>query len=497
MDRGTLGKRKTLENVNPRAAQAGSPIALLLFDQLADPSSTLRGLLRVSDLFCVRLTCKEAWRCIQHRPLSKLGVLKAAHDRRCLDHHVPLLRWCLRNDTSEFFRREWPLETVGQAGDVELVSELLRIEPKSERVTVKVLRGAAEAGHDELTLQLLAEFMEVRGDKSRENGFKRSVAVGGCVRTAAAIDDDPTAWVDFVSLAMRNGHRRFVEWVLADVEPDADARYVADAAQSGSLELVKWLYAKGYTVGEDAMTNAAESGNVDLCKWVSDHGLVPAQNAMKAAVRGGHVQVLEWLSNIGCICTSELLRHAVRAAGVPVVAWCLDHHPHPPDAGDLLVHSCTSLKGCDVFEYLADQRCFHSSPKELMQAAAERKMWKSREAFDAAILVKRYGIPLYSDYMFDSIDRDDLGRLRFALSQGQEVSAKCYETLIVNADTTLLNEVLVARKVGDSVPEADQTLIKQALRGFKCREYVTKVLADHSIVACNGECDCCGGPDEE
>ena len=34
-----------------RTAQAGSPIALLLFDLLADPSSTLRGLLRVSDLF--------------------------------------------------------------------------------------------------------------------------------------------------------------------------------------------------------------------------------------------------------------------------------------------------------------------------------------------------------------------------------------------------------------------------------------------------------------
>jgi hypothetical protein len=131
---------------------------------------------------------------------------------------------------------------------------------------------------------------------SKNNGKKRSfdsgVVAGGCVRTAAAIDSDPTAWVRYVSLAMRNGRQWFVEWVLADVEPDADGDYVAHVARSGSLELVQWLYAKGHVVGEVSLVEAASSGNVELCKWVLDHGLVPEQGAMEAAVEWGHVEVL-------------------------------------------------------------------------------------------------------------------------------------------------------------------------------------------------------------
>jgi hypothetical protein len=219
--------------------------------------------------------------------------------------------------------------------------------------------------------------------------MRKCIASGGCVRTAAAIDDDPTVWVRFLALALCNGRCPFVEWVLSDVEPDTDARYIAYAAESGSLELVKWLRAKGYTVGTDAMSNAATSGNVDQCKWVSHHGLAPTQSAMKAAVDGGHVQVLEWLSSMGCMCTRKLLRHAVRRGGVPVVAWCLEHHSHAPDTGDLLVLSCENHRGTDVLEYLTDQRDFQSSPTELMRGAAGNRGRLLRGGCDAAILVKR------------------------------------------------------------------------------------------------------------
>ena len=50
--------------------QAASPTALVLFDLLADSSSALYSCLRVCDLFCVRLTCKEAWTRIYHKGLT-------------------------------------------------------------------------------------------------------------------------------------------------------------------------------------------------------------------------------------------------------------------------------------------------------------------------------------------------------------------------------------------------------------------------------------------
>jgi hypothetical protein len=270
--------------------------------------------------------------------------------------------------------------------------------------------------------------------------------------------------------------------VLADAEPDADAKYVADAARSGSLKLVKWLYAKGYRVGGEAMANAAESGNVDLCKWVLGHGIDPTQDAMEAALEGGHVEVLEWLSAMGGTCTSQLLCDAIAVSGVPVVAWCLDHHPHPPDGGYLLELSCLRYQGSEVFEYLADHRGFEESPTELMKAVAHGIFVEFENAFDAAVLTTRYGTPLFPNYMMRAIYHEDVGRVRFALSQGQDVSEECYELLIDNADATLLNEVLLARTVGGSIPEVDHKRIKEALHRFKCRENVSEVLAYHSIV---------------
>ena len=478
MGRGALGKRKAMEEVDPRTAQAGSPIALTLFDLLADPTSTLRGLLRVSDLFCVRLTCKEAWRCIQHQPLTRRGVLKAATDPRGFEHHVPLLRWCLRQGIMGIDLDVDFAVTIGQTGDSELVSEVKEIEPKSEEVMVALLCGATQAGHDELALLLWAEVVKMPEYDRRRYWIMYSAASGGCIRTAAAIDDDPTAWVQFLANALCHDRRPFVEWVLGDVQADAGTQYVAYAARSGSLELVKWLCEKGYPVGGEAMTNAAVSGNVDLCKWVSEHDLVPEQSAMKAAVEWRHVEVLEWLSNMGCMCTSELLRHAVRRGGLPVVAWCIEHHTHPPDAGDLLALSCRNAHGPVVFEYLADQRGYQSTPTKLMREVALRHRFGT---FDAAILVKRYGTPLFPKYMFWAIDHEDISRVRFALSQGQEVSEDCYEELIENADATLLNVVLLARKVGDRIPKADRELIKEVLRDVDCSPNAKMVLADHSF----------------
>jgi hypothetical protein len=90
---------------------------------------------------------------------------------------------------------------------------------------------------------------------------------------------------------------------------------------------------------------------------------------------------------------------------------------------------------------------------------------------DAAILVKQYGTPLHARYMMDIICREDVGRLRFAVSQGQ----KC--RLPATEHATLLNEVLLVRKGDGSIHEADRKLISDAVRSTDCVPFAKKVLA--------------------
>ena len=135
-----------------------------------------------------------------------------------------------------------------------------------------------------------------------------------------------------------------------------------------------------------------------------------------------------------------------------------------------------------MFEYLADVRGFRSAPAKLMAAAAACTVSRFRASFDAAILVKRYGTPLYSKYMWGAIHCEDLGQVRFALAQGLAVSRDCYQGLIETADATLLHEVLRAKEVCGCIPEDERALIERALRMTECHPNAKKVLADHSIV---------------
>ena len=62
--------------------------------------------------------------------------------------------------------------------------------------------------------------------------------------------------------ALVKGRLLFAQWVLTDVEPTPDDNFVTLAARSGSLALVEWLHAQGWSVDERATKAAASSGNL-------------------------------------------------------------------------------------------------------------------------------------------------------------------------------------------------------------------------------------------
>ena len=458
-----------------RTAQAGSPIALLLFDLLADPSSTLRGLLRVSDLFCVRLTCREAWRCIQDRPLSRSQVLMAAKGTERDAHHVPLLRWCLRNGIMD--QNVGFYDMFGESGDTELVSEALEVTRGTGQAMHLLAAGAARAGHDSLALRLVEDYASRFQCSAKSLEIEEEVATGGCLLTAAAIDDDPSQWLTTVHAAVTSGQLRFAQWLLADFEPLAALPLLEVAVGSGSLDLVTWLYAKGWPVDESrAVWNALFSGNFDMLHWALDRGFSVTEEAMEGAVVAGHIHMLEWYVAKGGRCSGDWLETAVTSCRVPVVDWLLDHCT-PPDGVDLLVLSCGHESGTDVFEYLFDKRGFRSNPEDLMAAAAV-----STFGFDVAVVLKRYPqATLDHEYLETALDDEDVGRTRFALSQGLVPSVDDNVDLLNSVDSTLLSEVLIARKVDGTLPEVDRARMREALPHTDRKQSTMKILREHSF----------------
>ena len=301
------------------------------------------------------------------------------------------------------------------------------------------------------------------------------VARGGCVLTAAAMEADPAEWVEYVGGAVRRGHMKFVQWVLANVQPSPADSYIDSAVASGSLALLESLVEAGWSVTSGTVAFAGLSGNIALVQWLMNHGLAPTSDTIEGAVKEGHVHVLEWLMTKGYECTSDLLPVAVTFAKVHVVDWLFVHCDPPADV-DLVELSCQNRWGSEVFEYLVDLRGLKCHPG-ICVSRSER--WSL--TFDAAVVVERYGVPLYPNYLKQAIELNDVRRVRFALSQGQQPTTDDYVELIDSLDATLLSEVLRARQVNGTLAEPDRSRIRHALRVSMFSGYTRELLSDHSF----------------
>jgi hypothetical protein len=453
-------------------------MGLLLIDLLADPASPLRRVLRLSDVFCVRLTCKEAWQSIRHAPLSKWGVLQAATDAAGGDHHIPVLRWCLRNDVLNVCTDDSLYWTVGEAGDADLIDEILARATCPDDSVLSVLGGAARRGHDALAVQLAHRV--ARHDRSSLSVpyLKDAVAIGGALQTAKFIDDDPVAWMSYLPAALAKGRLPFVQWVLDGSAPDARGdQYLSEAATSGSVELVAWLVDQGWPLDFRVGAGAAHSGSIELLQWLHDRGEAVSPIATFAAASSSHPDVLDWLVAHGCNCSSaDLIAEAVRNATVPVVRWFLDHTDQEVDS--LIVSlACCNVRGTAVFEFLVTERRVDCvDPTECMRRAA------SNPAFDAAILVERYGVPLHQSYVDHAIERRDVSRLRFALSHGVLLTVHHYARMMERCAVALLAEAIRCHSVGGTMTDEDRQILQAATaRAVKLHPAVQQMLGANSV----------------
>jgi hypothetical protein len=165
----------------------------------------------------------------------------------------------------------------------------------------------------------------------------------------------------------------------------------------------------------------------------------------------------------------------VKYCKVHVIDWLLDHTTYPDDV-DLLALSRENVWGSEVFEYLFDTRGLRSNAEDLMAAAS-----LSAVAFDAAVVLERCHVPLPPTYLEEAIGLEDIGRIRFALSHGQEPTVDNCAILLDSTDGTVLSEVLLARKVGGVLTEVDRSRVGDALPKTSPKPTVMKVLTDHSF----------------
>lgn len=215
-------------------------------------------------------------------------------------------------------------------------------------VPVEVVQEAAKVG-DLSTLKL---FHEAQTGRSKIVSSRHEVCWGGRdAELAAANGHSNVVWwllrtapaeryVNRIfSAAIRSGDMPLMEWLIGQgLYPSRHGSVsLVDAASSGCLEVVVWVYNLGITRGDDdTMLTAAMDGYLDIMEWLLDHRLgCGSLAAFNSAIMNDQLESAQLLdSRFDLMDYGRYFEEAmIAAAGTNLrcVKWLLSEFADDPD----------------------------------------------------------------------------------------------------------------------------------------------------------------------
>ena len=335
--------------------------------------------------------------------------------------------------------------------------------------------GTVKSGNAAAAASLFARFDENLLRHEKLMCFKKDVSAAGIVESAYLIGGTRSDWTLFdLEPALKNGHLRFVQWAFAEsvLDPAVGEVAVAHAAESGSVELVRWLVnEKGCTMTGEAVRSAAEAGRLDMLRWLHEQVSADLQEAVRGAARYGHVHVLEWLVEQGVKLTDEAICEAAESSTAATVAWLLDNGC-PYDEEDLMESACMNEETDGVLKFLIETKRIPCSPATCREAASEIRI------FDEAVLHRAYGIPLSENYVGNCVALGDISRLRYGLKNNAPVAPGDLCSMFNGDECTMLYETLDHYSVKGQLADEFRTMVLEAERvARRLSEAVAEVIA--------------------
>ena len=102
------------------------------------------------------------------------------------------------------------------------------------------------------------------------------------------------------------------------------------ACSLGDLDLIKWISSSSslycYQWEEDAITLAAQSGHLEVIKWLREkNGCKWNSDAVIEAAQNGYLEIVKWLLTNGCPWSPSVFHQACTAGQLAVAKWLSDN----------------------------------------------------------------------------------------------------------------------------------------------------------------------------
>ena len=105
-----------------------------------------------------------------------------------------------------------------------------------------------------------------------------------------------------------------------DLDEDANNLCMC-AAQSGHLEVLKWLRENDFPWDYKTCMSAAEYGHLELLQWARANGCPWDAFTCMYAAQGGRLEVVQWARANGCPWDAFTCMYAAQGGRLEVLAW--------------------------------------------------------------------------------------------------------------------------------------------------------------------------------
>jgi hypothetical protein len=124
--------------------------------------------------------------------------------------------------------------------------------------------------------------------------------------------------------AARHGHEGAVQWLFEHNAPYDAESICGDAAESGDIQLVKFINSKGGEINEITIRDAAWRGHLAVCQYLHSEQCPWNAAAVVWAGSEGHTEVVKWLVEHGCpFDAADVCREAAESGHLPVIQHML------------------------------------------------------------------------------------------------------------------------------------------------------------------------------
>ncbi len=127
-------------------------------------------------------------------------------------------------------------------------------------------------------------------------------------------------------LAAESGQLNILKWLLKNgYDWEQDRSICATASLNGHFDVLKWVRKNYFEWDKFTCSFAARNGHLDILKWARENGCEWDELTCAYAAKNGHLNVLKWARENGCEWNDKTCTFAARNGHLHVLKWAREN----------------------------------------------------------------------------------------------------------------------------------------------------------------------------